>query len=279
MGRKPRVEYEGAIYHVIQRGNNGEHILENDADKLFLLRELERSKQDAGLRLFGYVLMGNHYHLIVQTMDSPMSKVMHRVNGCFSRQYNRKQRRSGPNFEGRYRAILIEDERYLLAVLRYVHQNPVRAGICRRIADYQWSSDQYYRRNQYGLVDIDLILDCLSDNRREAIKHYVLLMNEIDEDQVDYGATDAVSNDRVSHIARSECEKAKREGLDDILRDTGVSGDDFSLIKEGSRKRHLVPYKIAYVRKALEQNYTLKEIGAHVCLTDAAAFKLSGRST
>lgn len=139
MGRKPRVEYAGAIYHVIQRGNNREYIFDTDEDKLFLLKEIERRKASAGFKIYGYVMMGNHYHLILQMGDEPLSNLMHLINSSYGRYYNRKRAHTGHVFEGRYKAIPIQSEQYLLAVIRYVHRNPVLAGICRQVNQYKWS--------------------------------------------------------------------------------------------------------------------------------------------
>ncbi|MEW6183308.1 MAG: transposase, partial [Bacillota bacterium] len=114
MGRKPRIEYEDAVYHVIQRGNNREHIFEKDHDKQYIVKQIEQSKRGLGFRLFGYVVMGNHYHLLLQTQQKPLNNIMHRINGNYGRYYNLKYRRSGHVFQGRYKAILVQDERYVL---------------------------------------------------------------------------------------------------------------------------------------------------------------------
>lgn len=272
MGRKPRIEYEGAIYHVIQRGNNREHIFADDSDKQYLLRQIEECKRGLGFRLFGYVIMGNHYHLVLQTYDKPLHKIMHRINGNYGRHYNLKYQRSGHVFQGRYKAILVQDERYLLAVLRYIHQNPVSAGICGTPDDYHYSSDTHYRRNRGELVDIDLVLDSLADDRLLAIKKYVEFMAE--EDDADYEETDVIGDDSFLLASAYRTEAPDRKRLDEILIDTGLSLDDYRLVKAGSRQRHLTAYKRLYIKAALEQKYTLKEIGANIGLSDVAVFKL-----
>jgi len=272
MGRRPRIEYEDAVYHVIQRGNNREFVFENDHDKQYLLRQVEQCKRGMGFKLFGYVVMGNHYHLLLQTHKKPLNKIMHRINGNYGRHYNLKYQRSGHVFQGRYKAILVQDERYLLAVLRYIHQNPVAAGVCRTAADYRYSSDGHYRMNQSWLVDIDIILDSLGDDRLQAIGKYKEFMAE--EDDADYDGLDVIGEESFSLALRPRARAPERKRLDEILIDTGVSLDNYQLIKAGSRRRHLTPYKRLYVNTALHQNYTLKEIGGNIGLSDAAAFKL-----
>ncbi|MGQ5711949.1 transposase [Desulforudis sp. DRI-14] len=100
MGRRPRIEYEGAVYHVIQRGNNKEHIFADDLDKEYLLRQMDECRRSLGFRLFGYVVMGNHYHLLLKTERKPLNKIMHRINGNFARYFNMKHQRSGTCFSG-----------------------------------------------------------------------------------------------------------------------------------------------------------------------------------
>jgi REP element-mobilizing transposase RayT len=274
MGRKPRIEYEGAAYHIIQRGNNREYIFENDDDKQYLLKQVEQCKRGPGLgfRLFGYVVMGNHYHLLLQTQEKPLNKIMHRINGNYGWHYNLKYQRSGHVFQGRYKAILIQDEGYLLAVLRYVHQNPVVAGMCATTADYRYSSDDHYRKNQSWLVDIDLVLDSLAGDRTKAIEKYIAFMAE--EDDANYDEPGVIGDDSLYLTFQSQTTVPERKRLDEILVDTGLSPEDYKLIKAGSRRRHLTPYKRLYVEIALHHKYTLREIGDNIGLSDVAAFKL-----
>lgn len=266
------MEYSGAIYHVIQRGNNREYIFYGDEDKLVFLREIEKRKIATKFKLYGYVIMGNHYHLVIQAADDPLSKVMHLINSSYSRYYNRTRGRTGHVFEGRYKAIPVQKERYLLAVLRYVHRNPVQAGMCNGVGGYRWSSDMYYRNNQDGFVEIDLLLDMLSGNRQEAIKKYAAFMEE--EDNVNYDELDVLGDEVFMSMIWPKKEKPIRKDLDEILWETGVSATDFALIKHSSRKRHLAQYKAAYVRAAVKHKYTLREIGANIGISYGAVDKL-----
>lgn len=229
-----------------------------------------------GIKLFGYVIKGNHYHLILQTTTSPLSKVMHRINGHYSRDYNARRKRTGHVFGGRYKGIPIQDERYLLAVLRYVHRNPLRAGICQRMSEYRWSCNANYRRNQSGLVEIETILDFLSTNistnRRKVIEQYVLLMEA--EDEADYSEMESIGDNTFVSVLQAPNTKPGRKPLAEILTDTGASPADIQLIIGGSRKRHLIPYKIAYAKEALRHNYTFQEIGTYVSLSATAVYKM-----
>lgn len=275
MGRKPRLEYEGAIYHVIQRGNNKEYVFEHDDEKDYLINNLEQGKRSMGFCLFGYVVMGNHYHLLLQTREYPLSKIMHRLNSDFGRYYNFKYKRSGHVFQGRYRAIPVRGERYLLAVLRYIHRNPVAAGLCPAPADYPYSSDTHYRECRNGLVDFEMVLGYLAEDLAAALDKYREFM--AGEDDVDYDAPEVIGDQVYSLPLTPMVRAPERKELDEILAGTGVSLDDYKLIKAGSRMRHLTPYKKLYVETALRQMYTFQEIAGNIGLSDVAAIRMVRR--
>lgn len=233
MGRKPRVEYNGALYHVIQRGNNREYIFNQIEDKVFLLKEIKEKKAGSGFKLYGYVIMDNHYHLVLQVGKEPLSKLMHLINSKYGRYYNREHNRTGHVFDGRYKAIPIQNERYLLAVLRYVHRNPVRAGICTKISQYRWSSDRYYQNNQINFIDIDLVLGMLSNDREKAIRQYIAFMEQ--EDNTNYEQMDLVGDSSFMITIKPPKKEPAKKSLDEILASTGVCPAEFALIKNGSR--------------------------------------------
>lgn len=135
MGRRPREKEEGGIYHVIQRGNNREFIFMENMDKEHLIRLLFLLSK-SGCKIYGYVIMGNHYHLVLKTGGELLQKVMHRLNLKYSKYYNKKYDRSGHVFQGRYKAVPVREEKYILALLRYVHQNPVKAGCLLHVIHY-----------------------------------------------------------------------------------------------------------------------------------------------
>lgn len=271
MARKPRIEFDGALYHVIQRGNNREFVFEHDNEKSYLLRKLVDCKKLLDFRLYGYVIMGNHYHLLLQTLNNPLHKIMHHVNSGFAKYYNQCKERTGHVFEGRYKAILVQDERYILTLLRYVHQNPLRGKICKNVWEYPWSSDVYYRQDQPGFIDIDLILDIFSDNRETAIAGYKEFVQEAETN--DYSSVNVVGDESFIADYGTEGDKFTGEstgtGLDEILLATGVTSREFKLIKNGSRRRDLTAYKKVYARKAREQNYTIRQIAQNICMSES----------
>jgi len=269
-----RIEYSGAIYHVMQRGNNKEKIFQNDSDKQFFIAELANSKKMYGFELYGYVLLDNHYHLLIKTGEIPLSKIMQRLNSLYSRYYNRVHERIDHLFGLRYKAIIIQDEKYLFAVLRYLHWNPIRAGQVKEVVDYKWSSDHYYRQNKGGLVNIDYIYDYISTNRKYAVNEYKRLIQ--DKDVIEYEQINTIYSKDEKVMLDDDC---RENTLDDILQGIGLSDEELALVKSGTRIRSLKPYKIIYVKEAYRQGYTLKEIAANINISIAAAHKLNSIST
>lgn len=144
MSRPLRLEFPGATYHVMNRGLAARPIFTSDADRASFLKGLAEVQARWGLRIFAYCLMQTHYHLCVQTPRVPLARSMRHIDGVYTQRYNRRHRRDGPLFRGRYRAIVLETDRYLLAVVRYIHQNPVAAGQVTHPEQYRWSSLSHY---------------------------------------------------------------------------------------------------------------------------------------
>lgn len=271
MARDWRMEYKGGFYHVIARGNNKEYIFENDIDKAYLIKQIKEFKVGMGFRLFGYVLMDNHYHFIIQTMDKKLQEIMHGINNKYSKYYNYKYKRVGHVFQSRYKAVLIQDERYLLSLIRYLHRNPIRAKMCEKIENYKWSSDIFYRRSMTGFIEVDTILDMLSHDRNEAIKLYSQYMKLSDDEEIKKFEKVKIIGDEPYEIMMSTRKhEIPRMRLDEILAFTGASIDQFNLIKSGSRKRELTKFKYEYIKNAIALKYTHKEIGANINIKDAS---------
>ncbi|MDP3707937.1 MAG: transposase [Polaromonas sp.] len=145
MARLPRLTLPGYPHHVIQRGNNRQPIFSSAADYLVLLGLLEENAQKFGVALHAYVLMSNHFHLLVTpTSDEGLPQMMQAVGRRYVRYFNDSQGRSGTLWEGRYRSTVIETDRYLLACMAYIDLNPVRAGMVKEARDYPWSRHGHY---------------------------------------------------------------------------------------------------------------------------------------
>ena len=174
MSRPLRLEFPGALYHVTSRGDRREAIYDDDEDRLLFYEVLKEVYTRYRWRIHAYCLMDNHYHLLVETPDSNLSMGMRHLNGVYTQRFNSKQRRVVHVFQGRYKAILVQKDSYLLELSRYIVLNPVRARMVRSAKDWPWSS---YRAT-VGQIDIpewlyvDWLLSVYSKRRAEAIRYY-----------------------------------------------------------------------------------------------------------
>lgn len=274
MGRKPRVEFKGGVYHIVQRGNNREYIFRKKDDKKLLLDLFEKYSEVFFYEILGYAVMDNHYHVVLRTKGEVLSKAMHRINMDFAKTYNREKKRTGHVYEKRYKGILVKDDTYLLSLLRYVHQNPVKAKMCRRVGDYKWSSDFLYRNNkEEGCVNIDFILDMFSKDRKKAIVEYSKFMDEETFERSEEFEDIKIIGDRVPFEKVSYDNKPK-ESLDDILRQITFDEADYKLIKKASRKRSLTGLKIRYIEECLRRNYSMEDIGNNIGISQSAVSQL-----
>lgn len=140
MARPLRLEFAGALYHVTSRGDRCEDIYLTDHDRIAYLKILGEVCERYNWIIHAYCLMDNHYHILIETPDSNLSKGMRQLNGVYTQYFNRTHKRVGHVYQGRYMAIIIQKETYLLEVARYVVLNPVRARMVRTAKDWPWSS-------------------------------------------------------------------------------------------------------------------------------------------
>jgi putative transposase len=140
MARALRIQFPGALYHVTSRGDRREAIFDDDLDRQAFLTVLARSLERFSAMALAYCLMDNHYHLVVYTRLANLSALMKHINGVTTQAHNRRHGKSGHLFQGRFKAILVDQDAYLLEVCRYVDLNPVRAGMRKDPADWPWSS-------------------------------------------------------------------------------------------------------------------------------------------
>lgn len=171
MSRPLRIEYTGAWYHVMNRGRRREDIFEDDGDYRLFLDVLRDTAKMWNLNVSAYCLMSNHYHLLVQTPDGNLARCMRHLNGVYTQRYNRKHGYDGQLFRGRYKTVLIEEDSYLLELLRYIHRNPMEAGMVSELAEYHWSSHRGYLAHEKGWewLHRDKLLKMLSKNEKAGV--------------------------------------------------------------------------------------------------------------
>jgi REP element-mobilizing transposase RayT len=179
MARKPRVEYPGAFYHVICRGNQRQVIFRGDTDRKYYLERLEDYRRRYGFKVYAYVLMSNHVHLLVETGPLPLSKIMQGLQLRYTGYYNRKYKKVGHLFQGRYKAILCDRQAYLLELVRYLHLNPGRLRAPMDPWRYRWSSHgAYLGKNGWVKIETSVVLGELANTVGQARRAYLRFMAE-----------------------------------------------------------------------------------------------------
>lgn len=228
MPRQPRQDSKSGVFHIIKRGINRQNIFQDEEDKEIYIERLMRYKNESEFELYAYCLMENHIHLLIKEGNESVSNVIKRLGVSYVRWYNKKYDRIGHLFQDRFRSEPVEDDKYLLTVTRYIHQNPVKIGS----PINSWTSYDSYLNNS-DTIDKRLILEMFSTNNSEAKNMFIKFMNEKGNDT----SIDIFDNDRlcdaeaadmikiISEISTCEdlqyLDKAKR---DEILRNIKEAG-------------------------------------------------------
>ncbi|MFH1664781.1 MAG: transposase [Candidatus Omnitrophota bacterium] len=144
MARPYRLEAENTLYHLTSRGDDRKKIYISEFDHEKFLEYVLRAKKRFKFHLYAYVLMSNHYHLLIETLQANLSKIMHFINGSYTTYYNIKRKKAGHLFQGRYKSIIVDKDSYFLELTKYIHLNPVKAGIVKLPEEYKWSSYNGY---------------------------------------------------------------------------------------------------------------------------------------
>jgi REP element-mobilizing transposase RayT len=175
MARPLRIQYPDAWYHVINRGRSREQIFCSSEDYSAFIELLKDASSMWKVRIAAYCLMSNHYHLLVQTPEANLSRCMRHINGVYTQYFNRSHKSDGQLFRGRYKSIVIDRDSYLLELVRYIHRNPLHAGLVKRLEDYFWSSHRTYisRGNEGNWLHKDFVLSMLGENRSKRRQAYI----------------------------------------------------------------------------------------------------------
>jgi putative transposase len=178
MSRPLRIQFKNAWYHVMNRGRRGEKIFQDKADFIIFIELLEELNEVFNINVASYCLMTNHYHILLQTPDANLSRSMRHLNGVYTQKYNKRHNYDGPLFRGRYKSIVVDSDSYALELVRYIHRNPLEAGIVDNINKYQWSSHKAYLKaylssaEKWKWLYKDYILKLFSKSKPESIRLY-----------------------------------------------------------------------------------------------------------
>lgn len=268
MARQLRIEYEGALYHVIARGNEQKKIYSTDKDREKFLDYVQRAHERFGVKIHAYCLMSNHYHLLIETPQANLSRGMQCINSGYTTYYNLKQKRAGHLFQGRYRAILVEKDVYLQELSRYIHLNPVRKKIVENPEEYQWGSYQYYLGRNKKIpeyMEIKTILELFGNKER----YREFVMDGVRQEVVDLSRDVRVGcilggEEFVEEIRGRYFNQDKKSEDIPALRQFKRERKDFKMIREEIDKSKRLNDKdkkkvlIYFIRKYMEK--TLGEI-------------------
>lgn len=278
MARKPRIEFPGAFYHVLTRGNKKEDIFLEEAGRKRFLDRLYEYKHRYDFIVYAYVLMANHIHILIQTKAVPLSKIMQALLQSHTQWHNKKYKLVGHLFQGRYKAILCEKNAYLQVLICYIHLNPVRAGLVDNPMNYLWSSHRAYLGiEENRIVNTEFVLGQLSKNKLQAARLYADLVHDYssmgrkDEyykvrDQRILGSEEFY--DCVMRKTRENVENPDRilpdKEVEDIIRAVGkLTGVALLELQGTTRKHKVVRARALFIRLAgLYTNMKKKDISA-----------------
>ncbi len=253
MARPLRIQYSGAVYHIMARGSRGQRIFADVQDRKRFLETLEEACQRTGWRIHAYVLMGNHYHLLVETPEGNLVAGMKWLQSAYTQRYNSRHKVFGHLFQGRYKAVIVDGQEpmYFQVVSTYIHLNPARAGLIRigeeRLKSYQWSSYPWYLNRAGNKPEW---LDCAR------------VMGSLSLVEKDCRGYEAYMEGRVLELASKAGRKELNEQWKELRRGWYVGEESFAeKLREGLKKAmqgrrresHSGLAKVAHDRAAAEQ--------------------------
>lgn len=287
MPARRNVIFEGAIYHIFTRGNNREYIFQNSKHKEFFIEKIRDNNKIFDFQLLAYVIMNNHYHLLLKTNKTPISDIMFGINNSLGKYLKRELGRTGHVLEKRYGCKLIHNDAYLLWTLRYIHRNPVRAELCSEVCDYIWSSHHIYEERFKGeiandFIDTDFVLEKLSEDRNSAVRMYRMLVNINEETdcESDFEKTkqELKLPESLNGVITQNQTAQSRKSLGEIISTMRIDSETTELMRSGSKKRNITAHKVKFAEEATKNMYTQKEIGDFLKVSQGSVSNMLSRS-
>ncbi len=205
MPRVAREKSKTGIYHIIMRGINRQLLFEENEDCAKFIQTLQKYREICKYDLYAYCLMGNHVHLLLMEGDAPLENVMRRICSSYVLWYNKKYDRIGYLFQDRFKSEPVEDDRYFLTVLRYIFQNPVKAGIVTKIEDYSWTNYIEYIEGS-NKSDMDFVLDVFDTNKERALRSFIEYINQENDDKcLDMPEKRQLTDEDAKKIIKDHC--------------------------------------------------------------------------
>lgn len=281
MPRQARVKGQFSIYHIILRGNEGKDIFFSNADRERFIHTLQKLKEKYGFEVYAYCLMSNHVHLLIYDNGNDISEIMKSLNTSFVMYMNKKYKRQGHFLQDRFRSEIIDTDLYLITASKYIHNNPVKAQLCKAPDEFFWSSFNCYMGKAdtpHQLVDTTRILSWISHNEVKAQQEYLrFVMDQVflsaQDDDIYYNDADFLANQQrfdnfesESHI-NTVAEAA--EWLKNYMEKRNLTGEDV----------HNKNIRNEIIQTLREQSaLTLKEIGQLFGLGITAVSKITHKA-
>ena len=280
----PRIAREkksiDGIYHIIERGNEKKDIFNDDADRIKFLEILGRNKEKYGYKVYAYCLMSNHIHLLISSNGSDISQVMKSINVSYVIYFNRKYNRCGHLFQDRFKSEYIDSDEYLLEVSRYIHLNPVRAGMVtiEKLDSYLWNSFAAYigEKNRVSIpIDTHFILGLLSEEIQQATKQYVnyVMRDEVGNTKIDMSQM-GIDIEGKYQKALNECLIEPEKMIRQIAEYHGVEYE--KVVCKNTGYKEIRDEMIKEIRK--KSNISMKEIGGFFSISESTVSKILAKS-
>ena len=223
MPRAPRTKSKSNIYHIIMRGINRQAIFEDIEDREKFIQTLQKYKDICQFKLYAYCLMDNHLHLLLMVDKEPLETVIRRICGSYVLGYNNKYDRVGNLFQDRFKSEPVENDKYFVTALRYIIQNPVKAGMVTKIEDYQWTNYTDYIK-QSNMTDTDFAIDIFSKDRKKGLEKFLEYINTQNDDKcMEINDKHSIRDDDARKIIKVHCkvdQGIELQKLDTHERDT-----------------------------------------------------------
>jgi REP element-mobilizing transposase RayT len=293
MPRKPRIHFPGAVYHVILRGNAGQPVFFDDADRYRFYLLLQEGIERFGYRVHAFCCMTNHVHTALQVSNVSLSRIMQNLALRYTAWINRKNRRTGHLFQGRYKAILLDADSYLLELVRYIHLNPVRAHLVKHPDEYIWSGQRaYLGKEEIPWLTTEWVLSLFSSEisvARKAYDEYVLEgMHEPRRREFHFGSVECriLGDDRFADEALMKANQRLQPAslekiLDEVCQGYGLSRSELAAAGKSRPQAEARAVSALLVRESA--NCTLTELGRfmnrEVAALSQAARRLSEQLT
>ena len=195
MSRKPRIHYPGALYHIILRGNAQDDVFYDAVDRTKFCLLVQEGTERFRHRIHAFCLLDNHVHMALQVGEKPLSRIMQNLTFRYTQWFNRRHKRVGHLFQGRYKANLVDADSYLLELTRYIHLNPYRAKITRKPEKYRWSSYRFYIKDELPWLTTEFVLGQFSDDIGRANRSFRKFVDEGKTDAEEGGVFDPTHSD------------------------------------------------------------------------------------